>query len=64
MISEEDLPKKRKAFEIGQNLDNLSVDELSEIVSLLRAEIERLEKARSSKSSHLSAAEALFARKS
>jgi uncharacterized small protein (DUF1192 family) len=38
-------PKPKLAHEIGQNLDDLSAPELTERIGLLRAEIERLEKA-------------------
>ena len=38
-------PKKPVAHEIGQNLDDLSEPELAERIGLLKAEIERLERA-------------------
>ena len=40
---DDDLPKKKLVHEIGQNLDLLSVEELSERIALLREEIARLE---------------------
>lgn len=61
MFADEENPKKKRHFEIGQVLDDLSVEELDEAVALLEAEIDRLKTARQSKSEHLSAAEALFA---
>lgn len=50
----------KPSHEIGQNLDTLSVDELAERVELLRAEIERLEKARVAKQASRAAADAFF----
>ncbi|QKV20415.1 DUF1192 domain-containing protein [Oricola thermophila] len=58
----EDLPKRRKAFEIGQDLDLLSEDELRETVAMLREEIARIERAIDSKSASRNAAEAFFRR--
>jgi uncharacterized small protein (DUF1192 family) len=46
--------------ELGQPLDALSVDELSERIELLRAEIVRLEAARESKSASRAVADAFF----
>ncbi|MCB1386782.1 MAG: DUF1192 domain-containing protein [Nitratireductor sp.] len=62
MFDEEPI-RKRRVFEIGQKLEELSVEDLDETIAVLKAEIERLESARSAKSDHLSAAEALFARR-
>lgn len=60
---EEDLPRPKKAFVPGQKLDEMSLADLDEAISGLKAEIERLETAKAHKASHMSAAEALFARK-
>ena len=60
---EEDLPRPKKQFVPGQKLDDLSIADLDEAIADLRAEIARLETAKAQKSSHMSAAEALFARK-
>lgn len=60
MVDEEELRKKHSGFEIGQELADLSVEELDELVELLAEEISRLKKTREEKSSHMSAAEALF----
>jgi len=57
---EDEAKKKHASYMMGQVLDDLSVEEISEIIDLLKQEIERLESAKSSKSAHLSAAEALF----
>lgn len=47
-------------FQIGQELDSLSVDEIDETISCLKEEIDRLNAAKAAKQSHLSAAESLF----
>ncbi|MEO0328079.1 MAG: DUF1192 domain-containing protein [Pseudomonadota bacterium] len=54
--------KKPNAYVLGQILEDHSVDEISDILEALNEEIARLEKIRKEKSSHLSAAEALFKR--
>lgn len=54
--------KKAKPHEIGQDLSLLSVDELGERITLLRAEIERLGAELKAKGSTKTAAEALFRR--
>ena len=54
---------KRKApvaHEIGQNLDDLSAPELAERIVLLRAEIERLERAIDARRATQAAAHAAF----
>jgi uncharacterized small protein (DUF1192 family) len=59
----EDLePKKKKAYELGQDLSKLSVGELTELVETLKAEIARVEGAHASKQASLSAADAAFKR--
>jgi uncharacterized small protein (DUF1192 family) len=55
-------PKKKKAYELGQDLTKLSVGELTELVETLKAEIARVEAARASKQASLSAADAAFKR--
>lgn len=55
-------PKKKKAYELGQDLSKLSVGELAELVETLKAEIARVEAARASKQASLSAADAAFKR--
>jgi uncharacterized small protein (DUF1192 family) len=57
---DEEAPRKKKIHEIGQDLSLLSVDELSERVELLKAEIRRLEAERTAKGATRSAADALF----
>ncbi|HKN31311.1 MAG TPA: DUF1192 domain-containing protein [Roseiarcus sp.] len=54
---------KRKAppvHEIGQNLDDLSAPELAERIALLKAEIERLERAIEARQATRQAARAAF----
>jgi uncharacterized small protein (DUF1192 family) len=55
-------PKKKKAYELGQDLSKLSVGELTELVETLKAEIARVEGARTAKQASLSAADAAFKR--
>jgi len=55
-------PKKKKAYELGQDLSKLSVGDLTELVETLKAEIARVEAARASKQASLSAADAAFKR--
>jgi uncharacterized small protein (DUF1192 family) len=52
--------KASPSHEIGQTLDDLSVQEIDERIKALRAEIARLEAARSSKQVSLSTAAAFF----
>lgn len=59
-MEDEENPSKPVTFELGQDISDMSVDELRETADLLRTEIARLEDAAASKSAHLSAAEALF----
>jgi uncharacterized small protein (DUF1192 family) len=59
-MDEDDRPKKKTAHEVGMPLDTLSIDELSERIALLEAEIERLKKSIEAKSASRSAADAVF----
>lgn len=61
MFDEEEA-KKPATYAIGQNLEDMSVEEITATIELLQAEIARLEEARKAKSDHMSAAEALFSR--
>ena len=59
----EDLePKKKKAYELGQDLSKLSVGELAELIESLKEEIGRVEATRAAKQASLSAADAAFKR--
>jgi uncharacterized small protein (DUF1192 family) len=53
------LPRK-VVHEIGQSLDDLSVHEIDERITILQAEIARLEEARRAKEASASAAAAFF----
>jgi uncharacterized small protein (DUF1192 family) len=53
-------PKPLLAHEIGQNLDSLSAPELRERIGLLRAEIERLERAIEARQATRAAADSAF----
>ena len=60
---EDEQIKKLSSYVIGQNLDEMSVEELDQSIELLKAEIDRLKSIRTAKSSHISAAEAFFIKK-
>jgi len=53
-------PKPKLAHEIGQNIDDLSAPELKERIGLLRAEIERLERAIDARQATRAAADSVF----
>ena len=57
---EEDLPRPKREYAIGQKLDHLSIEDIDAAIALLKSEITRLEAARARKAGHMSAAEALF----
>ena len=60
---DEDAPiKKKTVHEIGQDLSLLSVEELSERIALLEAEVARLDAARTQKRASRSAADQFFKR--
>jgi uncharacterized small protein (DUF1192 family) len=59
-IDPDDLPKKKVAHEMGQDLALLSVGELAERVGLLKEEIARLEAEIVKKRSSQTAADAFF----
>lgn len=52
--------KRIAQYTIGQDLADFSVNEISETIKALKEEVERLETTKAQKSSHMSAAEALF----
>jgi uncharacterized small protein (DUF1192 family) len=56
------VPKKPKAYELGQDLAKLSVGELQALIETLKAEIARVEAAMAAKQSSRSAADAAFKR--
>jgi uncharacterized small protein (DUF1192 family) len=59
-IDPDDLPKKKIAHEIGQELSLLSVAELAERISLLKDEIMRLEAEVTRKQASQRAADTFF----
>lgn len=59
-LFDDDQPKKKTTHEIGSDLSQLSVDELTARIALLTDEIARLEAERARKSASRSAAEGLF----
>jgi uncharacterized small protein (DUF1192 family) len=61
-IDEDDRPKKKVAHEIGQDLALLSVEELSDRISLLNDEAARLRAALEKKQASRSAADQFFKR--
>jgi len=62
-LFEEELPKKKRAaHEIGEDLANLSLEELGERIGLLKAEIDRLQAAVEQKQASAEAAESFFRR--
>jgi uncharacterized small protein (DUF1192 family) len=60
VIDDDDRPKKKLVHEIGQDLALLSVEELSERIAALKAEISRLEAATAAKRVSRSAADQVF----
>ena len=57
---DDDLPKKPKGVQLGEDLSTLSVDELTERVEDLKAEIVRVEEAIAAKKGSQAAADAFF----
>jgi uncharacterized small protein (DUF1192 family) len=61
MASEDDdKPRRKISHEIGQDLSLLSVEELTERIALLNAEIERLQAAMKKKQASKDAANSFF----
>jgi uncharacterized small protein (DUF1192 family) len=59
-IDSDDLPKKKIAHEIGQELSLLSIGELAERIGLLKDEIARLEAEANRKRASQRAADSFF----
>lgn len=57
---DDDKPVRKFMHEIGQDLSNLSLDDLGERVELLKSEIKRLEAEILAKGASKSAAESIF----
>ncbi len=62
MSTEDNEPKKKRPYEIGQDLSDLSIDDINEVIGQLQAEIERLQSDAKQKNASKSAADALFNR--
>jgi len=61
-VPDEELPRKKKAPEVGEDLAALSLDELAGRIDLFRREIRRIEDAIESKRASATAADAFFKR--
>jgi uncharacterized small protein (DUF1192 family) len=59
-IEDDDKPRKKVTHEIGQDLSLLSVEELTERIALMNAEIERLQQAAARKRASKDAANSFF----
>ncbi len=59
-IEDDDRPRKKVSHESGQDLSLLSVEELTERIALLTAEIERLQTASAKKRASKDAANSIF----
>lgn len=59
-MEDDDRPRKKVTHEIGQDLSLLSVEELTERVTLLKTEITRLEEAATRKRASRDAANSVF----
>jgi uncharacterized small protein (DUF1192 family) len=60
LFPEDDRPKKKPVHEIGQDLSDLSLEEVDARIALLKAEVERLQEARVGKNASRMAADAFF----
>lgn len=59
---DEEQPKGKPAYQIGQDISLMSTQELQETIDIMKAEIARLEVEVASKSASRNAAEAFFKR--
>ncbi len=59
-LEDDDRPRRKITHEIGQDLSLLSVEELTERVTLLKTEIARLEEAATRKRASRDAADSFF----
>ena len=61
MVSfDEELPKRKSALAVGEELATLSIDELEERIAILRAEFTRIEEAITAKRESLGVADSFF----
>lgn len=61
-IFDEDAPKKPVGWTVGEDLSTLSIDELTERIEALKAEISRVEAALAAKRASMGAADSFFKR--
>jgi uncharacterized small protein (DUF1192 family) len=61
-LPDDELPKRKKAHEIGEDLAALSLDELQARIDLLQAEVRRIEDAIKAKRASAAAADTFFKR--
>ena len=59
-MDEEDITQSKKNIEIGDNLDDISIDELVNYINILKKEIERVENVKNKKSEALELAKDYF----
>ena len=63
MVSfDEEVPKRKSALVVGEELATLSIDELEERMAILQAEITRIEEAITTKRKSLGVADSFFKR--
>lgn len=60
MFDLENEPKKKLPYQLGQNIDDLSISDLTELIGELKNEISRIEKEAEAKGKSMGAAQALF----
>ncbi len=59
-LFDEDVPRKRPIYELGEDLSTLSIGELDERVQMLKDEIARIEQVLSEKKSSVDIAASFF----
>ena len=59
-MDEEDISQSKKNIEIGDNLDDISIDELVNYINILKKEIDRVEDMEKEKSKALELAKDYF----
>ena len=59
-MDEEDITQSKKNIEIGDNLDDISIDELVNYINILKKEIDRVENLKKKKSKALELAKDYF----
>ena len=59
-MDEEDITQSKKNIEIGDNLDDISIDELVNYINILKKEIDRVENVKNKKSIALELAKDYF----